>query len=295
MLADHYKIADFLLKVFTTPLDVPSSEREALIKETAHLLKGRVIPLHSSDKQMVTMMRGRKEEVAKAIRKGESRAEIYARFQRELLPEFERNLMDGVQRQREELLSGLHDEAGRQVGHRQASQALLEEIRRQAQPVLDFLEKGYVFITPHLQVSFSRTPQGIEETLAPAEASAWIFTYLILPLFRTHPFPFGQCAVCGQVFVQAHRGKPRRYCSSSCRAKGMPSAAKRTGYMRTQRQRQRKRELDTAQRLRRKASSEQKQLELLGKEFPQKSRRQLLHLLKRATQTLQEVTRGRIQ
>ena len=294
MLTDPYKIAHFLVKVFATPLDVPSLERKALIKETERLLKKRFIPLSSAKEQTMMLMRNRREEVAQAARAGEPLWSIYDRLRRdrlgrEVLPELEKSLAENLQHESQAARAGLLNRARIQRGQRRDSQAFLEEIRRQAQPVLDFLETGAVFITPHLQVSFSQTPQGIKEKIVPAEASAWVFTSLILPLFETRPFPFGKCAVCGQVFVQARRGKPRRYCSSSCRAKGMPSAAKRTEYMRTQRQRQRKRDLDKAQRIIRKASSEQKQLELLGKEFPQKSRRQLLHLLKRATQTIQEV------
>ena len=294
MLVDQRKIADFLVKVFTIPLDVPSLEREALIKETDHLLEGKAIPLNFAVEQTVKMMRKRKDEVAQAVRGGEPLRSIEARFQREALPELERNLREGWPRQRAEVLSGLHDGAGRQIGERRDSQAFLEEIRRQAQPVLDFLEKGYVAITPHLRVSFSQTPQGIKEEIVPAEGSAWFFMDLILPLFRTCPFPFGKCAVCGQVFVQLHRGKPRRYCSPSCRAKGMPSATKRTEYMRTQRHKKRKREIEsTKQILRTVPRDVEKQLRALEPEFPEKSRRQRLHLIKRAQRKRKEVSHGR--
>ena len=292
---DQRKIADFLVKVFTTPLDVPSLEREALIKETDQLLEGRAIPLNSAEKQAMIMMRKRKEEVAQAVRSGEPIGSVFARFKREALPELERTLTENLQREREESLSSLHDGAGRQIGERRDSQAFLEEIRKQAQPVLDFLEKGYVSITPHLQVSFSQTPQGIEEKIAPAEASAWVFTNLILPLFRTRPFPFGQCAVCGQMFVQLHRGKPRRYCSPSCRAKGMPSAAKRTEYMRTQRHKKRKREIERTQQILRTVPRDaEKQLRALEQVFPLKSRRQRLYLIKCAQRKRKEVSHGRI-
>jgi len=124
----------------------------------------------------------------------------------------------------------------------------------------------------------------VAELYKPREEQQRLYPLLIETL-QHEPFPFGRCARCRRVFVQPGRGKPRRYCSESCKVRGIPSASKRTEYKRLQRQRAREREIATAQRIIRKVSSAQKQLELLGKEFPQKTPRQRRRLLEKANHT----------
>jgi hypothetical protein len=58
----------------------------------------------------------------------------------------------------------------------------------------------------------------------------------ILEALRQQPFPFGVC-LCGTVFVHPPIGKRRRFCSERCKARGIPSAAKRAEYARNLRQR----------------------------------------------------------
>lgn len=104
-------------------------------------------------------------------------------------------------------------------------------------------------------------------------------------LARQQPFPFGQCRVCDRIFVQARRGKERRYCSDRCKARGVPSAPKRTEYTRIHRQRKRAKEVAEACHVigpvRRDA-----QYARLERRFPKKSRPALLYLLKRAREQL---------
>jgi hypothetical protein len=111
-----------------------------------------------------------------------------------------------------------------------------------------------------------------------------IVQHFLLPLLRHRPFPFARCPVCKQVFTHAGRGKPRKYCSESCKAKGIPSAAKRTEYQSMRRQRRRDEQLKLARRALRQARSQQEQIESLSKTFPQKSRRALVQLLNKARQ-----------
>ncbi|MBI3245886.1 MAG: hypothetical protein HYZ50_05205 [Deltaproteobacteria bacterium] len=123
-------------------------------------------------------------------------------------------------------------------------------------------------------------PHELDQRLYPA----------LLEVLRHTPFPLSRCAFsqCGKVFVQPGRGKPRRYCSESCKAKGIPSAAKRTEYKRKQRQQARERELRLARSVMQQTDSEQERLRLLSEAFRKqgikKNRRQLLFLLKRAGQ-----------
>jgi hypothetical protein len=108
-----------------------------------------------------------------------------------------------------------------------------------------------------------------------------VWQYLLL-LLRKWPFPFGMCPVCDHVFAQAGRGKPRQYCSNRCKAKGIPSYARRSAYQSERRQRRRNEKLQLARDVIRQTQSEQGQLKELSKELPQKSRRALMQLLNKA-------------
>lgn len=105
-------------------------------------------------------------------------------------------------------------------------------------------------------------------------------------LLAHHPFPLAQCRKCQRVFVQMGHGKPRQYCSTSCRARGLPSAAKRTEYVRTYRIRKRKQEIVMTRKILR-GSPQQERLERMQQAFPRKSRRQLLYLIKQAKRSAQ--------
>jgi hypothetical protein len=98
-------------------------------------------------------------------------------------------------------------------------------------------------------------------------------------LLNEVPFPFSRCAVCARVSVPPRKGKPRRYCSESCKGKGVPSAAKRPAYIRAQRRKRKKAELLDAERIVR-AWPPEEQRRMLERAFPKKSRRQLHYLLK---------------
>ena len=103
---------------------------------------------------------------------------------------------------------------------------------------------------------------------------------LFYSLLYLRPFPFGRCQVCHKVFVHAPRGKPRKYCSENCKAKGIPAAANRTAYTSAYRKRKQGREQEITRGVLQTLPEEA--LERLGKEFPKKSRRQLQSLVKRA-------------
>lgn len=106
---------------------------------------------------------------------------------------------------------------------------------------------------------------------------------------RRQRCPFGRCPVCGVVFVQPQRGKPRRYCSQRCKAKGVPSASKRTQYVREYRRQKREQEIQTARRVLR-AWPKHEQFAQLEKQFPTKPRRELLYLIKKARVAQSEPT-----
>jgi hypothetical protein len=105
--------------------------------------------------------------------------------------------------------------------------------------------------------------------------------YVWIASVRKQRCPFGRCPMCEVVFVQPDRGRLRRYCSERCKAKGIPSAAKRTEYVKQRRQRRRKEDIDTTRRVLR-AWMKAEHYARLQKEFPRKSRRELLYLMKRA-------------
>jgi hypothetical protein len=63
------------------------------------------------------------------------------------------------------------------------------------------------------------------------------------------PFPFARCATCSIVFAQlVGRGKPRKYCSERCRARGNPWASKRAEWARRRRRKARDTEIEMARR-----------------------------------------------
>src|SRR5215813_4642173 len=100
-----------------------------------------------------------------------------------------------------------------------------------------------------------------------------------LHVLRRHPFPFGrrERKGCGKFFVQPVRGKPRRYCSTACRLQSSPAVARHTAYVQELRQKRRKTEIAITQAILRQWSDQKEYLRELGKQFSQKSRRQLLN------------------
>ncbi len=100
------------------------------------------------------------------------------------------------------------------------------------------------------------------------------------------PFPFGQCRVCKRIFVQMGRGKPQKYCSTPCRAKGLPSAIKRTEYVRVYRAKKREQDITVTCKILQ-TYPPQEHVRRLEEEFPRKSRRQLVYLIKQAKQVQQ--------
>jgi hypothetical protein len=104
--------------------------------------------------------------------------------------------------------------------------------------------------------------------------------------------PFGRCPQCENIFVQPGRGKPRRYCSDRCKAKGIPSASKRTFYARGYRRRRRQKETTIARRVIQ-ASPKAAQFSQLRKALPRKKRGQIRWLLRVARLSRPPVRRGR--
>jgi hypothetical protein len=74
------------------------------------------------------------------------------------------------------------------------------------------------------------------------------FPELYSLLEPARPFPFVLCATCPIVFAQlVGRGKPRKYCSERCRARG-PWASKRAEWARKRRRKARRKEIKMARR-----------------------------------------------
>lgn len=133
----------------------------------------------------------------------------------------------------------------------------------------------------------------LEPSLSPQERQSYpspmyVCRYKLQQLLRRRPFPFGVCEVCKRVFTQLERGQPRKYCSQTCAAKGIPSRKNRTTYIRDYRHRNREREIEKTARILRRWPDEKQYLPRLQKEFPKKSRRQLLYLVKCASQQAKE-------
>jgi len=89
------------------------------------------------------------------------------------------------------------------------------------------------------------------------------------------------CPVCGTVFMRQRLGKPRKFCSVSCRAKGIPSAKKRAEYTRNQRRKAKERENSIAREILDKTHSAIDRINLLRQAFPRKSLQQCWNVLKR--------------
>lgn len=110
-----------------------------------------------------------------------------------------------------------------------------------------------------------------------------LFRPTLLELLKERPFPFRRCPVCESVFVLERRGKPRRFCSTRCKAKGIPSAANRAQYAKGYRKQKRAEEIEVTKRTMAGRTRTERYAEL-RKRFPGKSRRQLRYLIKCADQ-----------
>jgi len=93
-------------------------------------------------------------------------------------------------------------------------------------------------------------------------------------------FPFAWCIVCHNYFLRPERGRRPLFCSIRCKGKGVPSAARRTEYMRDYRHQKRAEELHLARLILRKRKTEVEQVVELGTQLPHKSRRALVQLLR---------------
>jgi hypothetical protein len=104
-------------------------------------------------------------------------------------------------------------------------------------------------------------------------------------LQSSRPSPIRRCLKCNAIIeqpVRGQRGQPRKYCSTRCRAKGIPSAAKRTEYVREYRRRKAKKDILQMQQILLQVSNPLDLTSRLEKEFPKKSRRQLNYMIKAA-------------
>lgn len=98
------------------------------------------------------------------------------------------------------------------------------------------------------------------------------------------------CPVCGTVFMRQRLGKPRKFCSVSCRAKGIPSAKKRAEYTRNQRRKAKERESSIAREILDKTHSAIDRINLLRQAFPRKSLQQCRNVLKRVERIEHPIT-----
>jgi hypothetical protein len=63
---------------------------------------------------------------------------------------------------------------------------------------------------------------------------------------RPRRCPLWACEGCGRVIVQPTRGRTVRFCGGSCKARGIPSASRRSEYVAQHRRRRRQHDLDSA-------------------------------------------------
>jgi hypothetical protein len=91
----------------------------------------------------------------------------------------------------------------------------------------------------------------------------------------------GVCPVCATAFIRQRMGHPQKYCGPQCRAKGIPSAAKRTTYTRNQRRKVKERESRIVREILDKTPGEAERIGLLIAAFPRKSLQQQRNLVKR--------------
>jgi hypothetical protein len=67
----------------------------------------------------------------------------------------------------------------------------------------------------------------------------------LLSVTKGGVFGFGICrlAKCRRIFARRRRGRPQKYCSVACKARGVPSAKKRSTYVTAYRARRREEDL----------------------------------------------------
>jgi hypothetical protein len=106
-------------------------------------------------------------------------------------------------------------------------------------------------------------------------------------------FPFATCCErkCHRVFVAAKRGRPQKYCSATCKARGIPSSAKRAEYVKNYRDRERDKLVRRVQSITR-GCKKSARYERLKRDFPGRPRKSLLYLLRLADGRVHGRTRG---
>lgn len=143
-----------------------------------------------------------------------------------------------------------------------------------------------------VELPFAAQPIGwvwnrqLMEESKPKDEAEQVFA-IFLQVLRQKPFPFGRCEVCHKVFSQAAKGQPRRYCSVQCKWKGIPSAATKATYVQLWRRQRQEQEVKKVAEILLHVSLAHL-WEALHQEFPRKSRRELLSLMKRAEKQVME-------
>lgn len=136
-----------------------------------------------------------------------------------------------------------------------------------------------------VQVQFKRQDDGsIVATVYSQDSLSDLFWQGFLPLLQRKPSPFVICEwwQCMKPFVRKDKGVTPKYCSPSCKERGIPFASRRAEYMRKRRQSEHEKQLQLAWDAIRKGQSEEEQIALLSKALPQKSRRACVQLLNKA-------------
>ena len=101
----------------------------------------------------------------------------------------------------------------------------------------------------------------------------------LLSVVLQPPYPFGLCAQCDRPYVQKALGKLRRYCSTRCKAAGIPSAAKARLYAREYRQRRMARDVEIATKATQGAPEDQ-WYKLVARCLPKRRRAEHLRIIK---------------
>jgi hypothetical protein len=107
-------------------------------------------------------------------------------------------------------------------------------------------------------------------------------------------FPFGICRQrdCRRVFARTVRGRPQKYCSPTCKGRGVPSAAKRAEYVKNYRKRKREEEIRRARSVFRQCRNRSDAFRRLKKIFPGRPAKSILFLM-RLAQARKRHSRGR--
>jgi hypothetical protein len=117
----------------------------------------------------------------------------------------------------------------------------------------------------------------------------------LLSVTTARGFGFGVCGLpsCRKIFARRVRGRPQKYCSAACKARGVPSAKKRSAYVSAYRTKKRHEDVRRVYDLIKRCKNRAERYALLRRTFPGRPAKSLLYVMRQAEKLLDAKRRGR--